>query len=92
MKIFISILFITIFLFLLIFASLFDVEVNEKDIHRINHFKDAVIDDNPRNLLHFLQISDLHLSKFKESSRISDFRVFCSEVVGIVKPKVVSYS
>lgn len=92
MKIFISILFVTIFLVLLIVANLFDVEVNEEDIHRINHFKDAVLDDNPRNLIHFLQISDLHLSKFKDPSRISDFRVFCKEVVDIVKPKVVSYN
>lgn len=90
MKIFIAIFFGSILLFLLIFANLYDVEVNGEIIKSSGKFKNVILDDEPKNLIHFLQISDLHLSKFRDASRISDFRLFCSEVVDIVKPKVVS--
>lgn len=64
--------------------------MSDNDTKSVKPFKDEVLNDEQKNLFAFLQISDLHLSKFKDESRISDFKVFCSEVVDIVKPKVVS--
>ncbi|KAG5684385.1 hypothetical protein PVAND_013620 [Polypedilum vanderplanki] len=37
----------------------------------------------------FIQITDLHISKFKDPTRIYDLRKFCSEVIPIVNPKFV---
>lgn len=47
------------------------------------------LDDDPANLFYFLHISDLHISKFKDPTRISDFRKFCGETLDIFKPQVV---
>ena len=32
--------------------------------------------DENRNLLHFVQISDIHVSKFHEPERIAEFKIF----------------
>jgi hypothetical protein len=65
--------------------------INASDIKKIpkNNFN-GKLNDEANNLFWFLQISDIHLSKFKEKSRIDDFRTFTSLVVDSIKPKVVS--
>ncbi|XP_015586433.1 transmembrane protein 62 [Cephus cinctus] len=40
-------------------------------------------------LMWFLQISDLHISIFREPSRITELKEFCDITVGAIKPSVV---
>jgi predicted MPP superfamily phosphohydrolase len=89
-KIFLVII-ISVLLITFILAHLYEVKVDvaENDGKRSKVFADAILNDEKKNLIHFVQISDLHLSKFRDSSRISDFRLFCAEVVDLVQPKVV---
>lgn len=89
MKIFFVLLLIAICLVLIIVGNLYDVELSGNGVRNKNKFEDAIIDDEYSNLFHFLQISDLHLSKFKDETRIKDFGIFCKDVVGAVKPRVV---
>lgn len=90
MKIFLVIVFFAICLVLIIFGKVYDVNTVGKEVRNNGKFENAILDDNYTNLYHFLQISDLHLSKFKDETRIKDFNVFCSEIVDIVKPPVVN--
>lgn len=36
-----------------------------------------------------LQVSDLHISKFRNSERIRDFRIFVDEILDNIRPPVV---
>ncbi|XP_008553541.1 transmembrane protein 62 [Microplitis demolitor] len=47
------------------------------------------IDDSPDHLMWFLQISDIHISIFKDYSRITEFKEFCDITVKTIKPVVV---
>ncbi|XP_063701317.1 transmembrane protein 62-like [Culicoides brevitarsis] len=47
------------------------------------------LDDKPKELMWFLQISDIHVSKFKDEGRVKDFREFCTKTVDIIKPPIV---
>jgi hypothetical protein len=87
-----ALLFLSVSVVILIFANLYDVKLDEdKDLKKsANENDDKILDDKPKNLLHFLQISDLHISKFNDPTRVTDFRKFCSEIVPAVNPKFVS--
>lgn len=86
MKYLLALLVLSFSVFLLIFAKLYETNsYNRKE----NSSPNEILDDNQNNILWFLQISDLHISKFKDTSIVTDFRTFCSEVVDVVKPKVV---
>lgn len=90
MKFIISVLFLSISVFLLIFAKQFFVEINQSNLQRRNNrFSNWTLRDDKVNLFWFLQISDIHISKFKESSRVDDFKRFCSETADVVKPSVI---
>ncbi|XP_065919104.1 transmembrane protein 62-like isoform X2 [Dysidea avara] len=41
------------------------------------------------NLFWFVQVSDLHISKFEHHSRVSDFRELCSKVIPSIDPSLV---
>ncbi|XP_058792329.1 transmembrane protein 62-like [Phymastichus coffea] len=47
------------------------------------------IGDSPDHLLWFLQITDLHLSIFRDATRVPEFKEFCDITVGSIKPEVV---
>ncbi|XP_017772188.1 PREDICTED: transmembrane protein 62-like isoform X2 [Nicrophorus vespilloides] len=47
------------------------------------------ITDTVDNLIWFLQISDIHISIFRENSRITEFREFCHLTLDVIKPTVV---
>lgn len=88
MRYVIAVLFLSVSVFLLIVAKQFYVEVGggRKLLH--NQLK-GTLNDEPKNLFWFLQISDIHISKFNDKGRIKDFRRFCTEVQGAVKARVV---
>ncbi|CAG7834379.1 unnamed protein product [Allacma fusca] len=48
-----------------------------------------VLDDENKHLMWFVQISDIHLSIFHDSGRISDFNDFCNVTLDIIQPTVV---
>ncbi|KAK0095811.1 hypothetical protein PV326_007317 [Microctonus aethiopoides] len=47
------------------------------------------IADSSDHLMWFLQISDIHISIFKDPSRISEFKEFCEITVNAINPPVV---
>ncbi|KAG7305922.1 hypothetical protein JYU34_008475 [Plutella xylostella] len=47
------------------------------------------VGSSPKNLIWFLQISDIHISIFRDPGRISQFQQFCDSTVKKVKPLVV---
>ncbi|KAJ8984443.1 hypothetical protein NQ317_012507 [Molorchus minor] len=55
------------------------------------HTKDDYlqITDTADNLIWFLQISDLHISIFRDPLRITEFKEFCHYTVDAIQPKVV---
>lgn len=82
----IAVLFLSISVFLLIFANqFFDTSEQLKSQLRQHNW---TLRDDPSNLLWFLQVSDIHISKFKDPSRVADFRRFCSEEIAVYKPRV----
>lgn len=89
MRIIVAFLILSISIAALIFGKSYLTSDSELERKPRNNFI-GKLDDEPKNLFWFLQISDIHISKFKEKSRTEDFRKFTSEVVDCVKPKVVS--
>lgn len=89
MRFIVSVLFLSVSVFILIFAKKFFVEVDQLQVKRSEGAKWTLTDD-PTNLFWFLQISDIHVSKFRDKpNRVADFRRFCGEVTDAIKPKVV---
>jgi hypothetical protein len=91
MKIYFVVLLIAFCLVIVIINNIYDVNFDGNHVRNKNKFEDALLGEEFDNLFHFLHISDLHISKFKDISRIKDFRYFCTDVVNVVKPRVVSY-
>ncbi|KAF7232530.1 hypothetical protein EG68_10064 [Paragonimus skrjabini miyazakii] len=55
-------------------------------------FNEIPLSDRPVNLLWFVQVTDLHLSKYQDISRMSDFQRFCTDVIPLLRPELVSVS
>ncbi|XP_055642131.1 transmembrane protein 62-like isoform X2 [Toxorhynchites rutilus septentrionalis] len=47
------------------------------------------LDDSPRHVLWFLQISDIHISLYTDPTRIPHLFDFCNRTVDIIRPAVV---
>ncbi|XP_060803616.1 transmembrane protein 62-like isoform X2 [Amyelois transitella] len=66
-----------------------DSKAQEENHTRYLGRKYGQITDDPKNVVWFLQISDIHLSIFRDPGRISQFQQFCDVTVKIVKPMLV---
>ncbi|KAA3678034.1 uncharacterized protein DEA37_0001086 [Paragonimus westermani] len=55
-------------------------------------FNETPLSDRPNNLLWFVQVTDLHLSRYQDISRMSDFQRFCTDVIPLLRPELVSIS
>ncbi|EAT47735.1 AAEL001191-PA [Aedes aegypti] len=51
--------------------------------------KPLKLDDDPRHVMWFLQISDIHISLYKDPSRVPHLIEFCNRTVDIIRPSVV---
>jgi 3',5'-cyclic AMP phosphodiesterase CpdA len=74
--------------------TLYDHQSNQSDKENsfsfdLNEKKADFLGDSDRHLMWFVQISDLHLSQFHDKGRIDDFELFCSQVLQLIKPRVV---
>lgn len=90
----IAVIFVTFSISVFIFANSFDVSVNPavkqtSTRYRLLSENGWRLGDESTQLFWFLQISDIHISKFHGSDRVTDFRKFCKETVGAVSPRVV---
>ncbi|XP_055937862.1 transmembrane protein 62-like [Argiope bruennichi] len=62
----------------------------EYDDIKVEYYQDDLYpNDKRQHLMWFLQVSDLHLSIFKDLSRGSDLKKFCNETVSVIRPSVV---
>ena len=73
------------FSFLLLW-SIFQQEVKFTNLRPAH---DPFPTDTPENLFHVVQISDVHISKFHEPKRLSDFKKFCNETIRTIDPELV---
>ncbi|EDO48624.1 predicted protein, partial [Nematostella vectensis] len=59
-----------------------------KTLHPRN-FEPPYPGDRMDNLFWFVQISDLHISKFRDQQRVKDLEEFCSRYIDVIKPVFV---
>lgn len=71
---------------LLLLWSIFQQEVKFTNLRPAH---DPFPADTPENLFHVVQISDVHISKFHEPKRLSDFKKFCNETIRTIDPELV---
>lgn len=88
-RVLIAVIFVTVSISVFIFASSYDVPI--KSLRHSARLREEgwKLGTQSTQLFWFLQISDIHVSKFQDSDRVTDFRQFCKETVGAVQPRVV---
>ncbi|CAO1412640.1 unnamed protein product [Diamesa hyperborea] len=92
MKLWVCIVIISLFSIVVLAKILNFTQINEftNSPQKHNYWKnDWKLDDSPDKMMWFLQISDLHISKFSDLARIKDLQDFCGETVDVIKPSVV---
>jgi hypothetical protein len=65
---------------------------NLRDLDSSSQNKVNYLNDNDDHLIWFVQISDLHLSLFHEKTIKDDLNYFCSDILKMIKPKVIMAS
>ncbi|OWF41194.1 Transmembrane protein 62 [Mizuhopecten yessoensis] len=69
--------------------NIFDIgEEKTKEITQKKHDKEAM-GASPDKLFWFVQVSDIHISKFYDSRRAADLLQFCQEQLTVIKPDFV---
>ncbi|XP_058450180.1 transmembrane protein 62-like [Malaya genurostris] len=51
--------------------------------------KQLKLDDSPKHLMWFLQISDIHISLYQDPTRVPHLVEFCNQTVDIIRPTIV---
>lgn len=78
-------------------ANLISVEIptdNQRNVYQVHHHSQhnqnhTLISKDEDHLIWFLQISDIHISKFQDKARIVELKEFCDHTISIINPKVV---
>jgi len=67
------------------------IEIKDIDAPHSSVFENdsVIVDDKSENVIWFLQITDLHLSVFQDTSRVLDLRQFCDQTIKTIRPKAV---
>ncbi|KAL3265661.1 hypothetical protein HHI36_009865 [Cryptolaemus montrouzieri] len=82
-----ALLLISMFIISFLFSNIFStLSIDPKSIVT-NKYHD--VGDQESNLIWFVQISDIHISIFRDPSRITQFRDFCHRTLDSIKPIVV---
>ncbi|KAE8751912.1 hypothetical protein FOCC_FOCC001389 [Frankliniella occidentalis] len=65
------------------------IEANANERQIVPDGAGLVMSNSPDNLMWFLQVSDTHISIFRDPTRLSDLQSFCRLTIPAIKPTVV---
>ena len=71
-----------------IFSSICGIREHSHGVHP-NSNKSPFPGDTGENIFWFVQVSDLHISRFRDFNQVTDMKEFCQNFLSIIKPSLV---